>query len=75
MAQVLLFGPLRDAAGVDELTVVATDTTMLQQQLKTTFPALANYSFAVAVNGELISGTVPLSEQDEVALLPPYSGG
>lgn len=75
MPIVLFFGPLIDATGVDELKIDATDTTALQHYLKTAYPALSGHSFAVAVNGELIRDTTILNEHDEVALLPPYSGG
>ena len=53
----------------------ATDTAVLKAALQIEFPALADKKYAIAVNNKVISDTKRLSENDVVALMPPYSGG
>lgn len=72
--KVLSFGYLVEITG-SELQVEATDTALLQSVLLNQFPALRNKRHAIAVNNKLVTGFRPLVEGDEVALLPPFSGG
>ena len=51
------------------------DTDTLKEWLIDKYPLLKNMKFYMAVNRKLIKGNVPLSENCEVALLPPFSGG
>jgi molybdopterin converting factor subunit 1 len=77
---VRLFARLRDIAGSGELarevpagaTVRAVWRTLVAE-----FPDMAGYEAAVsaAVNTDYSKLDAPLSEGDEVALLPPVSGG
>ncbi len=75
-----MFARLRDLAGTDELTrevpagaTVATLWGMLADE----FPALAPYgsSLSVAVNTDYARMHTALADGDEVAFLPPVSGG
>jgi molybdopterin converting factor small subunit len=52
-----------------------TDTDSVCEKLKADFPELNNLSFAIAVNQILITKNTALKYGDEVALMPPYSGG
>ena len=78
MAHLRLFGPAAEAAGtrhdtVDEPTVGAAlqaATTRYGQA----FAAIAAAS-QVWVNGEQASPSTPLGDGDELAVLPPVSGG
>jgi molybdopterin converting factor subunit 1 len=49
----------------------------LRRQLADTWPSLADLlpRCAVAVNHEYATGDTPLSAGDEVAIIPPVSGG
>ena len=72
---VLFLGRLQDAAGVGERTVeyradVAALIGTFEAELK---EALRSPKVRVAVNGAL--GVTALSDGDEVAFLPPVSGG
>ena len=78
MAKLLLLGPAREAAGVtrDEVTGAC-----VSEVLDT---AVARYGAAFAevlavsrvwVNGEPAEAATPVSDYDEVAVLPPVSGG
>lgn len=47
----------------------------LKEALDRTFPRFKDYLPLMAVNGEMKPLHAPLKEGDEVALLPPFSGG
>jgi molybdopterin converting factor subunit 1 len=77
---VKLFARLRDIAGASELERdLAEGATVgtLWASLAREFPELAAYtkSISMAVNADYARANVPLSEGDEVAFLPPVSGG
>ena len=77
---VRLFARLRELAGASELRRdVADGSTALDvwNGLSAEFPALAGYTRAisVAVNEEYARLSAPVRDGDEVAFLPPVSGG
>jgi molybdopterin converting factor subunit 1 len=77
---VLLFAKLRDAAGGEAVAVeLPADATVadLRQRLAGDFPALAGLleRSAVAVNHDFADDARPLRPGDEVAVIPPVSGG
>jgi molybdopterin converting factor subunit 1 len=77
---VRLFARLRDIAGAPELARdVDSDATIgsVWRQLASEYPALAPYerSISSAVNADYARMDTPLHEGDEVAFLPPVSGG
>lgn len=48
----------------------------LRQQLETQYPDLKGLAYVIAVNQTVIgTGLLTLSENDELALLPPFAGG
>jgi len=74
--EIILFGQLRDLAGSNRISVgVVTDTNDLQKELNLKYPDFANTKYAIAVDKKIISKTVPLNAESEIALLPPFSGG
>ena len=78
MATLLLFGPARAAAGAHEVTIDAASLTELCtaacQRFGPQFEAVLGVS-AVWVNGEPVTGDAAIGERDEVAVVPPVSGG
>ncbi len=78
MATLLLFGPARTAAGRRRATIDATSLGELRlvacRQFGAEFEAVLRTS-AVWLNGEPASGDAPIGELDEVAIVPPVSGG
>jgi molybdopterin converting factor subunit 1 len=77
---VRLFARLRDIAGASELARdVETGATIrtVWRQLAGEFPGLADYerSISTAVNAEYAQLDHVLGDGDEVAFLPPVSGG
>ena len=78
-ATVLLFGIARDLTGQSFVSVpLAPDTRVadLLTAVYDQYPALSGIkSLLVAVNGEYAEVDLPLNFQDEIALIPPVSGG
>jgi molybdopterin synthase sulfur carrier subunit len=79
MATILFFGRLQDSVGTRALTAAlpagVRDTESLRAWLGRDHPALSDPSVRIAVNAELHPGAAPLAEGDEIAFLPPMSGG
>lgn len=79
MARVLMFGALQDLAGWRERSIDAHSLDGLRAMLATEDAGLAERLkslgvFAV-VNKVMVRGDRPLSPDDEVAFVPPVSGG
>lgn len=79
---VLLFGVTRDIVKKSTLHLNARDSEKiesvsdLKRYLLLEYPALAGLtSIAVAVNQQYAHEDHPLTEMDEIALIPPVSGG
>lgn len=77
---ILFFASLKDELGLDELNLDSNNLDDLRSQLKAQFGEdKVNSLFAdnvrVAVNKELIEGGCDFSDNDEVAFLPPVTGG
>ena len=77
---VRLFARFRDAAGVDAVAITLPQPATvadLRRHLGERFPALGGLlaRSALAVNGEFADDDIPVSADDEVALIPPVSGG
>ena len=75
-----LFARLRDVTGASELSRSIADGSTAEDAwhaLVEEFPPLGDYtrSISVAVNEEYAKPTTALRDGDEVAFLPPVSGG
>ena len=74
-----LFGITRDIVGNNIIEIdmgQLSDVHAVLSKLKTKFPKLKEIkSLMVAVNSEYAEGDLLLTEQDEIALIPPVSGG
>lgn len=75
MVKVLLFGQLAEICGQRLLMLDLPDTQSVSAHLSAAFPGFEKQVFAVAVNQQLVSENTALSAGDELALMPPYSGG
>lgn len=78
--RVLFFGVLKDVAGNDNESVLMPDGSTVRDVLdsyRKTFPAIEKWvpSLAISVNREYSPLTTALKAGDEVAFLPPVSGG
>ena len=71
----MLFGQLAEIAG-DSLTVDNPgDTNSLIAVLQSTYPALADMQYIIAVNKEVVSANTILKNGSVIAIMPPFSGG
>lgn len=76
---VLLFGITRDLTGQSAISITLDNDARVSDMLSKLhqqFPALAGIrSLLVAVNGEYAEADQLLNRNDEIALIPPVSGG
>ncbi len=74
-----LFGITKDIVGsnITEIEISQTaDVQAVLRELKNNYPKLKDIkSLLVAVNSEYAESDLVLSENDEIALIPPVSGG
>ncbi len=73
--QVIIFGQLRDVLGGKLELDNITDTATLKTVLQSTYPAIKDANYMVAVNKKLITENTGLTENCTVAILSPFSGG
>lgn len=78
MLTVKYFGMLAEAVGCEEENLSLSNTTVesIKKVLLNQYPALKDMSFKIAVNHKIIddhSGMI--SDNAEIALLPPFAGG
>ena len=78
--KVLLFGIARDIVGESEITIsdLTKNPTVndLKQYLTVKYSDFSKLtSFAVAVNNTYAQDDVSLNSKDEIAIIPPVSGG
>jgi molybdopterin converting factor subunit 1 len=77
---VRFFAVLRDKAGTDQVTLELADgapVSIAMEQVAQHLPSLANWlpRVAPAVNREYAARDATLHDGDELALIPPVSGG
>jgi molybdopterin synthase sulfur carrier subunit len=76
---ILLFGITKEIVGQQHLSVEVPERAtvpVLMEQLRQQYPKLSELqSLMIAVNNEYAQEQQALKESDEVALIPPVSGG
>jgi len=77
---VKLFAILRDRAGVSELSInlpAQASVSWAAEQLQNQLPSIGDFlgRIAYAVNREYVARDTILHDGDELALIPPVSGG
>jgi MoaE-MoaD fusion protein len=81
MITVKLFAILKEHAGKGELQITGNPATVsdLLKHISKEYPAMADMlsrgCVLVSINHEFVENSAPLQEGDEVALMPPFSGG
>ncbi|MDQ3682251.1 MAG: MoaD/ThiS family protein [Bacteroidota bacterium] len=74
--QIIIFGQLKDITGRNNLQLTGiSDTDELVIELNKKYPALANAKYIIAVEKEVILKNTVLTDNNTVALLPPFAGG
>jgi molybdopterin synthase sulfur carrier subunit len=70
------FGMLAEKMGTDSLEVENPGSSeVLRRQLLQQFPALQSLTFRMALDRKLLQTDTDISQGQEIALLPPFSGG
>ena len=75
---VKFFASVREVVGVRTATIEAPDGSTvgsLWQSYVDTHPRLRGFGVAYAVNQQYVGASHPLKDGDEVAFIPPVSGG
>lgn len=73
---VKLFGDLSEIAKRSQFSIKGTtDITSLKTKIFEMLPFLKEKKFLIALNKKVITTNQPLADEDEVAFLPPFSGG
>ncbi len=73
--RIRFYGPLQDITGTEEWWTDAPTVREALNQVREQYPAIGEHIHAVAVNRRLVHHDQPLSENDEIDLLPPFTGG
>lgn len=74
--KILFFGNISDITGMGEMNYSdAADTDMIDLDLRNKFPQLKNFTYRIAVNKKIINENTKIKDNDEIAFLPPFSGG
>jgi molybdopterin converting factor small subunit len=70
------FGMLAEKMGTDSLEIENPGSSeVLKQQLVAQFPELKDMTFRMALDRKLLQADTDISQGQEIALLPPFSGG
>ena len=76
---ILCFGATKEIVGKGMLSIEVSEhatVEVLLETLRAHYPALEKLtSLAVAVNSEYVKGDFTVHDNDEIALIPPVSGG
>ncbi|MBW7951608.1 MAG: MoaD/ThiS family protein [Chitinophagaceae bacterium] len=73
---VLVFGHIAEIVNTEKLILQnVKDTDELNEQLKKEYPLLQKLAYSIAVNKKIIQSNTILTNEDVVAILPPFSGG
>ena len=74
--RVLFFASIAEYTETNEIYLDhVNDTEELKVILKQKYPGIEGFSYAMAVNKTMLTQNQKLNDDDEVALLPPFSGG
>jgi molybdopterin synthase sulfur carrier subunit len=73
--KIQLFGQLKQITGVPELTTDAPDTDAMMKEITARFPLIEKLTYLIAVDRNIVQVNTTIKAGQELALLPPYSGG
>jgi len=74
--KVLFFGVLSEVAGTDcRFYREIRSINELKLRISDEFPEMPHYNYRVSLNNEIIDSNRTLSDNDEVAFMPPFAGG
>ncbi len=73
---VLFFGVLTEVTGTHRKHYRGIRSfSDLKYRIRDDFPGIENYNFRIAVNNRIVNEDPVLNDNDEVAYMPPFTGG
>lgn len=76
MIRVLFFGELSELTGTKEWHCPKVENLVaLKKTLFQTWPALNSKTFSIAINKKMANDLDAILDNDEIAIMPPFSGG
>lgn len=75
MAKVLLFGELREIAGTGTVNLTVSDIESLKKELFNRWPSFAHKTLLFAIDKKITHHNQAITEDNEIAVMPPFSGG
>lgn len=72
---VQLFGMIAEKAGSEAIEADASSLEGLRDVLRSKVPGLDGLSYAIAVDRRIVKDDLPLTGNEEIAVLPPFAGG
>jgi sulfur-carrier protein len=73
---IMVFGQLAEITGSSAISIEKVDDTdALQETLHKLYPSLKQKTFLIAVDKKIVDKKSEISNNSEIALLPPFSGG
>jgi molybdopterin converting factor small subunit len=73
--KIQLYGQMKQITGESELTTDAIDTDGMMKEMMARFPLLEKLTCLIAVDRNVVQTNTVIKAGQELALLPPYSGG
>jgi len=73
--KIQLFGQLKQITGASEIFMDASDTDELVRAMADRYPGIGNLTYLIAVDRNVVLANTAIKTGQELALLPPYSGG
>lgn len=73
--KIQLYGQLKQITGESEITTEAKDTEGLVKEIAIRFPMIEQLTYLIAVDRNVVQANTSINADQELALLPPYSGG
>jgi molybdopterin converting factor small subunit len=73
--KIQLYGQIKQIAGESEIIIEAADTNGLMKEIAGRFPMIENLTYLIAVDRTIVQANTSIEAGQELALLPPYSGG
>lgn len=75
MPRILLFGELKEIAGSSAVEMDINSVESLKSALLKQWPSFAHKTLSIAINKKIVHHNAAIQSDDEVAVMPPFSGG
>lgn len=74
--EIISFGKISEFIGNQRFEVSGTgNTDELKEFLERSFPMLKKMKYKLALNNKTVQENLPITDNDKVAIMPPFSGG